>query len=164
MDAPPLRPGIEISAPPGEIWPWLLEPALLDRWSDGRIALEPDPRFPALGAWAVLRLRSGGASTWRARVVAIEPPRRVAFELEGFQALQGVRATLRIELEEWLHTTWLRWAVELPFRGSSRQLAAALGARLSGPWSRLLARRLLRRLREAVEGPQATAARVRGLL
>jgi uncharacterized protein YndB with AHSA1/START domain len=164
MDSPPLRPGIEIGAPPQEIWPWLVTPALLDRWSAGRIALEPDPRFPAPGAWAVLHLRAGGASTWRARVVTIEPPRRVVFELEGFQALQGVRATLRVELEEWLHSTWLRWAVDLPFRGSSRQMAAALGARLSGPWTRLLARRLLRSLREAVEGPEGTRARERGLL
>lgn len=142
---------LEIHAPPAAIWPWLLNPALLHRWSDGRAAIEPDPDFPAPGSWAVLHLRVGGASTWRAHVAEVTAPHLLRLELEGFQTLQGVRASLRIELEEWLHATRLRWAIDLPFRGSSRQWTAALGARLSAPWSRLVGRRVLERLREAVE-------------
>jgi carbon monoxide dehydrogenase subunit G len=158
------RHGVEIGASPAAIWPFLVEPALVHRWSEGRAVIEPDPRFPELGSWAVVRVQAGGVSTWRARVAELDPLRRVRLELEGFQGLQGVRAQLALELQEWVHTTQLRWAVDLPLRGSSRQLTAALGARLGAPCSRVLVRRLLRRLRDAVEGPEARERRRLGLL
>lgn len=146
---------IELDATPDEIWPWLTDPVLLARWSEGSILLRPDPRFPAANAWAELEIRAGGRSLWRARVADSRAPHRLRLELEGFGALAEVRATLELELEEWIHTTRLLCRSELPFSGSGRQKVAALGGLLCAAWSELRTRRLLRRLARELRPPAA---------
>jgi len=108
---------VDIAAPPAVVWPYVVEPEYMNRWSTAPIrSLDPgDGGGPGdVGALRRIEVRAfGRRSTFDEVIVASEPPRRMVYRV--FRGLPVRKHEGIITLEPTPNGTRLRWDVMFDF-------------------------------------------------
>ena len=123
---------VELAAPPGDVFPLIVEPAGRLRWIDGLVEAEatgPDSFREAIEQHG-LRVETS------VRTIRSEPPRLVEAAVSG----RGIEATVLNVLEPTATGTRLTVTVETRFHGlAARLVAPVVGRQAQGSLERSLA-------------------------
>ncbi len=119
----------EIPAPPDEVWRWVTEPELMNRWSEAKIAGDPgaDTREVTVPAF-------GFTTRLREEVLERVPPSRFVYRVVDHPTIRDHRGVQELAPSE--AGTTLVWTVR--FRGALPGLSALLAAILAPALSRSL--------------------------
>lgn len=118
------------AAPPPRVWPFLVEPALMNLWSEAQVeALGGDVTIA--GARRAVTVRAFGLSSrLEEEIIESDPPRRLAYRVVAGGALRDHLGTIELTARD--GGTRLVWRVRFRGRlpGTSGLLAAVLRPRL----------------------------------
>lgn len=104
-----------VEAPPAAVWPFLTDPAFMNRWSLARIepvAPGDGGRFDTVGTWRRVFVRNPlGAQVLDEAVVAVDAPRRFEYRVVPDAMITGHRGVITLAPEG--EGTLVRWTVDL---------------------------------------------------
>jgi carbon monoxide dehydrogenase subunit G len=84
---------IQIACTPDQLWPYLTEPALIQRWVEDLVDDTPDDpaKTTGVGVASTMRLREGGkVRSYRSVMTAWDAPRHLALRLTGGSFAEGM--------------------------------------------------------------------------
>ena len=80
---------VPIAAPPERVWRALVDPAVMGRWLDGPVTLEPRPGGAFQVDW-------GDCGAVAGQVVAVDPPHRFVMDWDGYPDGASTRLTFAL--------------------------------------------------------------------